>query len=259
MRMSLATAPEMNCMRLARSAAMAVAAALLLAGCAQTEARLTRDYDGPPLPRPDRVMVHDFAVSPDDVQLDRGLSPRVLGAIQDTSKTSREVAVGRDVAQAISANLVEEIRRRGLPAERAVEPLPYSDGNVLLIEGQILSVDEGDRTRRNLIGLGAGRTRIEADAQVLYLPEGATAPFTIETFEAAASSGRKPGMLETMGVGAAADQLATAAVLSGGVSMASEAYVANIEADGARLGKQIAESLVPLFEQQGWLPASAAR
>jgi hypothetical protein len=246
-------------MRQARFAAIAVAVAVLLAGCAQTEARRSQDYAGPPLQRPDRVLVYDFAVSPGDVRLDRGLGPRVLGAIEGTSKTSGEVAAGRDVARAISDNLVKEIRGRGLPAERAVQPLASSDKNVLFIEGQILSVDEGNRTRRNLIGLGAGRTTVEADAQVLYWPRGAAAARTIETFEAAASSGRKPGMAETMGVGAAADRLATSAVLSGGTSAASEAYGANVEADGARLGKQVAEKLVPLFAQQGWIVAGPAR
>src|SRR5258707_6348653 len=41
-------------------------------------------------------------------------------------------------------------------------------GNRVIVDGQMLSIDEGNRTRRNLIGLGAGHSTVEADMQVYY-------------------------------------------------------------------------------------------
>jgi hypothetical protein len=48
-------------------------AALLLASCGPTKVQTTEEYAGK-LPRPDRILVYDFAVSPDEVKHDTGLS-----------------------------------------------------------------------------------------------------------------------------------------------------------------------------------------
>lgn len=36
----------------------------------------------------------------------------------------------------------------------------------LMVKGQLLSTDEGNRTERVVIGLGAGRTSVQANVQV---------------------------------------------------------------------------------------------
>jgi hypothetical protein len=47
---------------------------LALGACAPTTVQTQQDYSGTALPRPDRVIVYDFAVSPDEVTLDQGLT-----------------------------------------------------------------------------------------------------------------------------------------------------------------------------------------
>ena len=111
--------------------------------------------------------------------------------------------VGSQAARAIAGTLVEEIINAGLYAEPAQESPPFPD-NVVLIKGQILSIDEGNRTIRTLIGLGAGRTAIEADAQVLYLAQGAGANFGIEPGareDTICTTGRRPRFCPTKHIG----------------------------------------------------------
>ena len=228
----------------------AMVIAFLIAGmasaCASTDVReVSTDISGP-LPRPDRVLVYDLAVSPEEVQLDRGLSARAVAAAQGTSRTEQEIATGRKVASALSKHLVKEIRKLGLDAERAAGPR-QQENNDLAIEGHFLSIDEGNRTERVVIGLGAGRTEVQAE--VLLYQNG----LLVEQLETDAKSGLKPGMAETMGAGAAAGNLAAAAVVSAGTAGASEAFGANVEADAARTAKKLAKHLEEFFVRKGWI------
>ena len=137
---------------------------LALAGCASTQVTLL-DETTTRLPRPDRILVYDFAVSPDEVKLDRGISAKIAGHINETPRTVEEKAVGHRVASSVSEHLVENIRALGLFAEKAAGPPPRG-GNIVEIEGQLISIDEGNKIERTIIGLGAGRTDVKTYVQV---------------------------------------------------------------------------------------------
>jgi uncharacterized protein (DUF2252 family) len=124
-------------------------------------------------------------------------------------------------------------------------------GDAVLIEGQFLSIDEGNRTERVVIGLGAGRTSVQALVQVYQTRP--TGMVRLEEFATTARSGYKPGAAETMGMGAAAGTLAVSAAVTAGGAIASEALGANIEADARRTASDVAEQLQNYFAQQGWI------
>jgi len=106
-----------------------------------------------------------------------------------------------------------------------------------------------------LIGLGAGRTSVQANVQVYEVtPEGMR---NVESLQADAKSGYKPGMALMMGAGGLAGNLLTAAVVSGITSAASEANWATVNSDGNRLGKNVAKSLGQFFVIQGWISPDA--
>jgi hypothetical protein len=236
----------------------AAALGLLLAmnGCAPTETKVTQRYEGPNLPRPDMIVVRDFAVTADEVKLDSGVSARVQEAMSGSSVTAQQAETGRKVAAAVSETLVQEIGALGLPVTRAVNASGLAGGKTLIIDGQLLSVDEGNRTRRNIIGLGAGRSKVEAEVQVSYVGAGIDAP-QVESLAADAESARKPGAAETMGAGGIAGRVAESAGLSVGAGTISETRSANVDADGQRLGKAIAQKLASFFAREGWIASSA--
>jgi hypothetical protein len=211
------------------------------------------------LQRPDHILVYDFAVSPTEVELDKGLSADLMQKYQQykgSSRTAEEIKVGHKVADSVAEELVNKISSYGLMAERAFG-LPQAKGKVLMVKGQLLSIDEGNRTERVVIGLGAGRTDVQANVQVYEItPEGMQ---VVDSLRGTAKSGRKPGMGEMMGLGAIAGHLLASTVVSGTLSGATEMTSATVEADGKRLAEKIAADLGKFFIEQGWIPPEAVK
>jgi len=223
-----------------------------VAGC--TTIQTQNDYSGGPIPKPARIIVNDFAYSPDQVKLDSGITAEIAEAASGETRNEQELDVGRKVSIALSDELVKEIEAMGLSAERGSFP-EDPNVNVALVRGQFISISEGNRTERVVIGLGAGRTDVEAQVQ-LYAVRG-TDRTLLENMKVNAASGRTPGMAETMGVGAAAGNLAASAVIGAAGHGAGEAFGANVEADASRAAKNIAAQLKQAFARRGWIETAA--
>ena len=223
----------------------------LLAGCTQGSSRI--ETGNAMLPRPQVVVVQDFAVAPGEVQLDPGLSGTIdetLGAARGTPPSAQSTKVGRQVADALAEKLVVEIRDLGLKAQRG-QGLPPGVGTGLVIRGQFVAIDEGNRTERVTLGLGAGRSDVRVRTQVFEVtPAGGSR--LADEIEVDAKSGLQPGMAETMGVGGLAGHLVTATLVSGGLQVADEELGASVVADADRASKGITKQLASFFAQQGW-------
>jgi hypothetical protein len=221
---------------------------VLATGCASTAVRPTQ-MSAERLPKPDRVVVSDFAVAPQEVSLDRAPGSRLAALFKGGTASDAQLQVGRSVASALSAELVKEIQALGLPAERAAAGAAVPP-NSLAVQGQFVSIDEGNRLRRMVIGLGAGGSEVRTLVQVHdQAPDGLR---LVAEFETKADSSRKPGMAETMGAGAAMSGIGAAAAASGAVGVATE-LGDSVESDAQRTAKEIAKQLAQLFHQQGWV------
>ncbi len=223
-----------------------------LAGCNQPHVDMVQGYQGGRLPPPDRILVHDFAVRPQDVRLDSGLRGRLTQVFSRESTSELQYQAARETSAALSEALVAGLRRYGLPVERTSHPGAPGPGRFLLVDGQLLAVDEGNRTQRVMIGLGRGRSSVEAGAQVYYLDRSAP-PRLIETFEARTDSGRAPGMAETMGIGAVAGRLGASAAAGAGAHAAIEGSRADDIAEARRLGEALAQRVGQFLVRQGWV------
>jgi len=228
------------------------------AGCAPTNVQQqTTTYTQ--LPRPDLVLVYDFAVSPDEVQLDTGLSAELMqkyAAHKGTPPTVQELQLGHKVANVVADEIVKQIRTYGIWAERGYG-WPAGRGKVLMVKGQFTTIDQGNRTERVAVGLGAGRSDVQAYVQLVELtPSGVQ---QVETLRADARSGFKPGMAEMMGVGAIANHLLMSTVVSGTLAGVSEMTAATVEADGRRLADKIAYDIGQFFSMQAWIPPDAVK
>jgi hypothetical protein len=237
---------------------MASLTLVLLAGCAPTNVQQTSENTGA-LPRPDRILVYDFAVSPDEVKLDEGLSAEIKQRYENeqyTNRTPEELKVGHTVAYVVADELVKKIQSYGMWAERATGS-PSHEGNTLIIKGQFLTIDEGNRAERVAIGFSAGRTNVQADVQVFELTTGGKQQ--VETFDASGESASKPGMAEMMAVGLLTHHLLTSTLVSGTVAGVSEAKFDTVEDDGRRMADKIAADLGQYFVSQGWIPPGAVK
>jgi Domain of unknown function (DUF4410) len=235
--------------------AAVMAAGLVATGCGPTSVQSTGATFGNP--RPQRILVYDFAVTPDEVKLDQGISAELTRYISDGSsmsaRTADEIKIGHAVANAVSIELVQKLRGYGFVAERALG-WPSRTGVTMLIKGQFVSIDEGNRTERVVLGLGTGRTSVQANVQLYELTaQGMT---TIDKLQADAKSGYKPGMALMLGVGGLAGNLVTSAVVSGVTTAGSEVSWATVEADGKRLANNVAKNLGQYFVAQGWIASA---
>jgi hypothetical protein len=222
---------------------------MLVGACTSTESQVETSEM---LPRPAVVVVDTFAISPSEVTLNEGLTGEVKSIVsgRSTPRSQQELQVGHQVADAIANSLVTEIRDMGLQAQRG-RGLPSGVQNAVLISGQLVSIDEGNEAERVVVGLGAGRSDVRAQVQVLELTPDSSK--LIDTIQVDAKSGLTPGMAETMGAGAVAGHLLVSAVVSGGVQVATETMSDTVVADADRAAKGIAKQLSSLFTQQGWI------
>jgi hypothetical protein len=231
--------------------AVALAGLGLLAAC--TSSQSTMDTAGEVLAPPQVVIVDTFAVSPDEVKVSEDLSEEVKKALDSgktMSRSEQELETGHQVADALAHNLVIEIQDLGVAAERG-SAVPAGTQTALLIQGQLVSIDEGNEAERVAIGLGAGRSSVQVHAQVYEVtPDGGQQ--LIDQIVVDGKSGLTPGMAETMGVGGLAGHLLVSAVVSGTVQTVSETMSATVVADADRAAKGIAKQLSALFAQQGW-------
>jgi hypothetical protein len=142
----------------------------------------------------------------------------------------------------------------GLPARRIPANAEIAAGaTVALVDGNILSIDEGNRTKRVVVGFGAGASKIAATVGLSYLANAASA-LPLAHFQASGNSGYAPGMLATGGASAAAG-VATTAVVSGGTQVVRETNGATVSADAESISAKIAGQLREIFGKQGWIAA----
>lgn len=235
-----------------RSAAVVLLMASIALGCAQAKVTSRQDLTGGKrLPPPSRILVYNFEVPPANVALDTSVGKRV--ARSGTSQAEQARRIGEVVADALSRKLVEEIRKLGLPAERAYgAPLPKEWD--IVIDGQFLMVDEGHQAVRFVIGFGLGATEVRTQVQVYQIGEGDRR--LVKQFRTVAKGSKMPGLATPMGIGGATGRLGEAAAVGMGVGVAKE-IMGGIEGDAARTAKEISKVLDGFFMRQGWGSAHA--
>jgi hypothetical protein len=233
---------------------LSLAITALFAACSHAHVQTAESYLGPPVPRPDHVLVSYFSISPEQVRLDQGVGARVIRVADDQPLGVLELRAAQDTQTALAERLVERLRKYGLPAQLGGAGM----GNNMLIQGQIVSIDQGNRTRRVLIGLGAGKSSVSADTQIYYATP-TTPPRFMMAFDGKADSGRMPGAAETMGAGAAAQRIGTSTVLTGATHAGAETRHSSDTAEAGELADAIALRIGQFAVAQGWIPPAALK
>jgi len=229
---------------------------LLLAGCASTNVQETYEVANTGMPTPNPVLIYNFAVSPQDVQQNSSIFAKIQRNIENNSQTAEEIQIGREVADAMATELWQKITNLGLNAVRAEQSLQVTPGSIL-ITGYFVDIDEGNRLRRNLIGLGMGKSSLDSKVRVLApSPSGYQ---ELIAFDAHADSGDMPGAA-VMGPAGAAAGAGTAAVLAtNAVAGGIKSYKSASAQQAKKMADKIAAQLATYFAQQGWIDPSLAK
>lgn len=226
---------------------LASAWAAFLIGCASVEVTGREPYEGEPIPRPNRILVRDFAATVEDLP---AWSDAAKEAVVPTVRSEQDEAMGRELGARMAGDLVVRIRKMGLGAERMTPDEEPSSGDLVLV-GQLISVERGDRAKRMVIGFGAGAAELSALLEgYLATEEGLV---KVGSGRARSAGSRGPGVAVPI-----ATTVATANPLSLiiglPVKVVGEATGRNsVEGVGRRIVDRIAEELEQRFKAQGWL------
>ncbi len=227
------------------SAFLALLIAAFGVGCAGGSVEPGRQYTkGEALPRPPVVLVYDFTVDPADVNVD-DLGPNFVSG---EAPTSERLQQGRAVAQALSKDLVTEMAKLGITARRG-EGSTNVPMHALVVKGQFVSIDEGDQSKRVVVGFGAGGGGLQAHVQVYQQTETGLKPISEAKGEA---HGRKtPGVAGPAAVAAGAGMFVGLAV-SSTVTAGSE-LTGDMDTHVKNLAEEFAERAEIFYKGQGWL------
>ncbi len=242
-----------------------LALACITISCAAASVTMLQTYaENERLPRPARVIVYDFAATPDDLPADDPI--RSLHKRPSKPQAADEVSLGRKLGSEMAAELVNDILKLGLPAEssKAGGPPAVDD---LVIRGAFISVEEGSRLKRVLIGFGAGAGELKTLVEIYQMTS--KGPQYLVSEEIKATGGKLPGMLfsiaAAVGTGpaglavspaASAGTAATvgqAATVSGGANVVKEMGPESLGAAVNRTAKKISKALSRIFAQHGWI------
>ncbi len=219
-------------------------ALLLVGGCASGGGHLGDEE----MPQPGRIIVYDFAASPADLPADSA----VTGHYEErtTPQTAEEVELGRRLGDRLAAQLVRDIRAMGLAVERAGSGLPPQAGD-LVIRGEFVSIDEGSRAKRMLIGFGAGSANLQTLVEVYQVT--ATGLRPLGSHEVEAGGGRMPGMLVPVSLGAAFGNVMVGTALGGANVGKQVVFPSSLERAADRTADEVSTALSAEFERRGWI------
>lgn len=227
--------------------------ALALAGCgSDTDSEVTNKMskkDRKTLPPPTQILVYDFAVSPGEIPADSAARSGLQGAGDDPYNNPQRTQLEHQVAGVLAEELVEELQDLDLPARRWSGPAPASVG-VYTIEGQFVTIDEGNAAARMIVGFGAGGTELETRVQAYVVEPAGKRLLGEATVNSESSSA--PGLAATLPVGAAMSGIATAAAINTGVGAVRELNT-DVREGAEDTARAIVELMEPRMEQMGWI------
>ncbi|MEX0840792.1 MAG: DUF4410 domain-containing protein [Xanthobacteraceae bacterium] len=229
--------------------------ALFLGACGQTGIQNMSSMFVSGLARPEMIVVSDLEISPNVVLLDKGFAAQIQRRLGKLPPEQMREQLAARVNQEIVVSMVMTLTEDGFAAREGGKETTLTDKPVLLVSGKVRAIDQGNRTRRAVIGLGAGKSEVAADIAVSHVsPSGKK---EVLAFAAEAESGMRPGAAVTAPVSAPRGAATVAAAAAGGAI--SEKLSADVEAHARRLGQAAARRIIAYAAEQGWTAQPAAQ
>lgn len=223
-------------------------ATVFLAGCASSGVTGTKStVANETILEPPRVIIGEFTASPDKIRPNSELAAHFEK--RRTPVTAEELKLGRQLGGRVSAKLVEQLKDMGINAlpQANAGPLGTNDA---LVEGYFVTVNEGSRLKRMLIGFGSGAAELRTLVQFYQERNGGLRDLGFAEIEA--EGGKMPGMIVPLGIGAATDEVVRGAVVGGGVAVVKEVGPESIEAAANRTAEEISGFIKKAYEKRGW-------
>ena len=222
--------------------------ALFLVGCASAQVTERSSVSaGQFIAKPGRIIVHNINATPWDIPPTSAIAGHY--ARRKVPQTPAQIEAGRKLGAIVSAALVGEIIRMGMPAERAGRA-PPNIGNIV-ISGVFVVIDEGSRADRMLIGFGEGAGKLQTLVEGYQVTPTGLRP--LGSARIGASSGKTPGVFLPLVVGAITGNVGRSLIIAGGINVAQELGPRKMSSLGKNTAKEIAKMLRDAFRKRGWI------
>lgn len=129
---------------------------------AKVKVTTLQTYSGNPLPKPDKILVYDLVADSSDVQVDASQKIRPRHLISGDEKPE---AIAHKAQSVFSAELQKKLTKTGLPVEHVAADTAPSN-NSLVVQGSFLSLRQGMKTERVVVGLGTGSAALQTKVDV---------------------------------------------------------------------------------------------
>ena len=175
-------------------------------------------------PRPDLIIVREFAFSTGAVTLDPSFGFSLHRGTPGVPPRQRAASVGRAVAFNVSDAIVEQLRQAGYDAIRSDGASAEPGGRALIVTGAIRHIDEGQRRH-------IGSQSVAASGEIDYRTSAGAAPQRLTNFS-----------LDSRQLGRE--------------RISASAGRNEVNAAAARLGHAVAQSVLEIARRQNWPGAS---
>lgn len=199
-----------------------------------------------PSTTPGMIYVVDFTLGLSSIVPDSGvLDHRALlgaGPLERFGPLHRQddpSITASTLANLLATSIAQELGKHLIPAMRLPQGQAIPDHG-WLVRGHFITVDEGNRVRRAVIGFGEGATEMQIEFEVFELGRNPLAPFLVSNAEA--GSGKKPGAIVTMNPYVAAAKFVLARNAS--------------ENDVRQAGSEIALTIIKYMQSRGMITAN---
>lgn len=200
------------------------------------------------LPKADKVLIQDFSGPSEVVTMDESAAGRLHTLIslwRDPDGESTAAALAQQVQQSFSKSLINDLKKSDIDAQRSSEAGDATKGSFLIVTGEMTAIDEGNKVKRVMVGLGRGGSVVQSHITVSSVLNG-HATVVLE-LNLKSESGKKLGALETMGGGSLA--------VSAGEGDIGDRR-SSVQADASRMAKGVANQIQNLMVDQKWMTAS---
>jgi hypothetical protein len=200
------------------------------------------------LPKPEKILICDFTMPAEVITLDKSTTAQLHRhslLLKGRDDDSTPEALRQEVQESFSEALTSELSKTTIHAERmsgngAILDAGQSDPR-LVVEGEFTAINEGNESKRIMIGFGRGGSDVRAHVTASLLTQNQRS--VLLEFELKSDSGKKPGALATMGVGSLAVGAAAGDV---GDRRSS------VKGDASRMAKAVAKQIEEFMTSDEW-------
>jgi flagellar hook-basal body complex protein FliE len=201
------------------------------------------------LPKPESVVLQDFTVASGVVNLDESAAGRLhtrLFLRRNTDDPSTPAVLVKQVQTSFSKALISDLKKANIEANRSTGTDNPLNVPVLVISGEMTTINEGNKVKQVMVGLGRGGSSVQAHVVVSSVLNG-RATIVCE-LNLKSESGKKLGALESVGGGSLA--------LNAAVGDVND-RTSTVQADASRMAKGVAKQVHQFMVAQRWIPADA--